>query len=58
MELLDSDNDTRLHRLQLGFYMIFLQSGNNQSTEGAEFVWISECQKGEGCEIMNQFVFL
>jgi hypothetical protein len=20
---------------------------NNQSTEGAEFVWVSECQKGE-----------
>jgi hypothetical protein len=20
----------------------------NQSTEGAEFVWVSECQKGEG----------
>jgi hypothetical protein len=28
----------------------------NQSTEGAEFVWVSECQKGEGCEIINQFV--
>jgi hypothetical protein len=31
---------------------------NNQSTEGAEFVWVSECQKGEGCEIINQFVFV
>jgi hypothetical protein len=31
---------------------------NNQSTEGAEFVWVSECQKGEGCEIINQFVFI
>jgi hypothetical protein len=30
----------------------------NQSTEGAEFVWVSECQKGEGCEIINQFVFV
>jgi hypothetical protein len=30
----------------------------NQSTEGAEFVWVSECQKGEGCEIKNQFVFV
>jgi hypothetical protein len=30
----------------------------NQSTEGAEFVWGSECQKGEGCEIINQFVFV
>jgi hypothetical protein len=30
---------------------------DNQSTEGAEFVWVSECQKGEGCEIINQFVF-
>jgi hypothetical protein len=28
----------------------------NQSTEGAEFVWVSECQKEEGCEIINQFV--
>jgi hypothetical protein len=27
---------------------------NNQSTESAEFVWVSECQKGEGCEIINQ----
>jgi hypothetical protein len=31
---------------------------SNQSTEGAEFVWVSECQTGEGCEIMNQFVFV
>jgi hypothetical protein len=30
----------------------------NQSTEGGEFVWVSECQKGEGCEIINQFVFV
>jgi hypothetical protein len=30
----------------------------NQSTEGAEFVWVSECQKGEDCEIINQFVFV
>jgi hypothetical protein len=30
----------------------------NPSTEGAEFVWVSECQKGEGCEIINQFVFV
>jgi hypothetical protein len=30
----------------------------NQSTEGAGFVWVSECQKGEGCEIINQFVFV
>jgi hypothetical protein len=30
----------------------------NQSTEGAEFVWVSECQKGEGCEIINKFVFV
>jgi hypothetical protein len=29
---------------------------NNQSTEGAEFVWVTECQKGEGCYIINQFV--
>jgi hypothetical protein len=29
-----------------------------QSTEGAEFVWVSECQKGEGYEIINQFVFV
>jgi hypothetical protein len=29
---------------------------NNQSTEGAEFVWVSECQKGEGCKTINQFV--
>jgi hypothetical protein len=28
----------------------------NQSTEGADFVWVSECQKGEGCEIIKQFV--
>jgi hypothetical protein len=28
----------------------------NQSTLGAEFVWVSECQKGEGCEIIEQFV--
>jgi hypothetical protein len=34
--------------------MLFL----NQSTEGAEFVLVSECQKGEGCEIINQFVFV
>jgi hypothetical protein len=27
----------------------------NRSIEGAEFVWVSECQKG-GCEIINQFV--
>jgi hypothetical protein len=30
----------------------------NQSTEGAEFVWVSECQKGEGCEIINHFIFV
>jgi hypothetical protein len=24
----------------------------NQSTEGAEFVWFSECKKGTGCEII------
>jgi hypothetical protein len=24
----------------------------NQSTEGAEFVWVSECKKGAGCEII------
>jgi hypothetical protein len=30
----------------------------NQSTESTEFVWVSECQKGEGCEIINQFVFV
>jgi hypothetical protein len=24
----------------------------NQSTEGAEFVWVSECKKGTGCEII------
>jgi hypothetical protein len=29
---------------------------SNQSTEDTEFVWVSECQKGEGCEIINQFV--
>lgn len=34
------------------YYMI------NQSTEGAEFVWVSECKKGAGCEIINQFVFV
>jgi hypothetical protein len=30
----------------------------NQSTQGAGFVWVSECQKGEGCEIINKFVFV
>jgi hypothetical protein len=30
----------------------------NQSTEGAEFVWVSDCQKGEGGEIIIQFVFI
>jgi hypothetical protein len=30
----------------------------NQSTEEAEFVWVSECQKGESCEIIKQFVFV
>jgi hypothetical protein len=30
----------------------------NQSTEGAEFVWVSECQKVEGCEIINQIEFV
>jgi hypothetical protein len=30
----------------------------NQSTEGADFVWVSECQKGAGCEIINQFVIV
>jgi hypothetical protein len=30
----------------------------NQSTEGAEFVWVSQCQKGEGCEIIKQFNFV
>jgi hypothetical protein len=30
----------------------------NQSTEGAEFFCVSECQKGEGCEIINQLVFV
>jgi hypothetical protein len=25
---------------------------HNQSTEGAEFVWVSECNKGTGCEII------
>jgi hypothetical protein len=29
-----------------------------QSTEGAEFVRVSEYQKGEGCEILSQFVFI
>jgi hypothetical protein len=29
---------------------------SNQSTDGAEFVWVSECQKGEGCKTINQFV--
>jgi hypothetical protein len=24
----------------------------NQSTERAEFVWVSECKKGAGCEII------
>jgi hypothetical protein len=33
-------------------------SGKNQSTEGAEFVCVSECPKGEGCEIINIFVFV
>jgi hypothetical protein len=33
-----------------------LQHVYNQSTEGAEFVWVSECQKGEGCKTINQFV--
>jgi hypothetical protein len=28
----------------------------NQSTEGAEFVWVSECEKGECCEIMHKFI--
>jgi hypothetical protein len=31
---------------------------NNQSIEGAEFVLVSECQNGEGSEIMNQIVFV
>jgi hypothetical protein len=25
---------------------------SNQSTEGAEFVWVSECKKGTGFEII------
>jgi hypothetical protein len=29
-----------------------------KAQKGAEFVWVSECQKSEGCEIINQFVFL
>jgi hypothetical protein len=33
-----------------------INNTDNQCTEGAEFVWVSECQKGEGCEIINQFV--
>jgi hypothetical protein len=37
---------------------IFRHNYIYQSTEGAEFVWVSECQKGEGCEIINQFVFV
>jgi hypothetical protein len=37
---------------------ICIEKINNQSTEGGEFVWVSECQKGEGCEIINQFVFV
>jgi hypothetical protein len=37
-------------------YLIFTLF--NQSTEGAEIVWVSECQKGEGCEIIKQFVFV
>jgi hypothetical protein len=35
---------------------MFTKYTQNQSTEGTEFVWVSECQKGEGCEIINQFV--
>jgi hypothetical protein len=38
------------HSKQACFYF------SNQSTEGAEFFWVSECQKDEGCEIINQFV--
>jgi hypothetical protein len=37
-------------------YMQYLRQYMNKSTEGAEFVWVSECQKGEGCEIIKQFV--
>jgi hypothetical protein len=36
---------------------MFIATNVNQSTtEGAEFVWVSKCQKGKGCEIINQFV--
>jgi ABC-type multidrug transport system permease subunit len=35
---------------------ILVSHKNNQSAEGAEFVWVSECQKGEGCKTINQFV--
>jgi hypothetical protein len=46
--------------LGIQFYFIFLENVRvlNQSTEGAEFVWVSEYQKGEGCGIINQFVFV
>jgi hypothetical protein len=30
-------------------------SRKNQSIEGAEFVWVSECQNGEGCEVIKHF---
>jgi hypothetical protein len=39
-------------------YICYNHNNNNQSTEGTAFVWVSECQKGEGCEIINQFVFV
>jgi hypothetical protein len=39
-------------------YPFRLILNNNQSTEGADLFLVSECQKVEGCEIINQFVFV
>jgi hypothetical protein len=52
---------TRFPRNKSTLFPIQIKHKNNnnkkQSTEGAEFIWISNCQKDEGCEIINQFVW-
>jgi hypothetical protein len=41
-----------LSRLFKEFHSMLMATKRNQSTEGAEFVWVSECTEGAGCEII------
>jgi hypothetical protein len=52
-----NSNFTLVHAV-ITLTLVRLMAKNNQSAEGTEFVWVSECQKRESCEIINQFVFV